>query len=87
MYDWCFRGASHLFVASRSSVMVYSVGSSGKERGVAMDEGGKKRGAAMDEATLGCKPNCAVMADQQFVVARNDVGIPFLNQVCTGILL
>lgn len=64
MCDCCFRGASHLFVASRSSVMVYTVGSSGKERGV-----------AMDEAISGCKPNCAVMADQQFVVARNDVSI------------
>lgn len=47
--------------------MVYTVGSSGKERGIIMDEGAN-----------GCRPNCAVLIqDQQFVVAKFDVLFKF----------
>lgn len=66
------RGTTHLFVASRSSVIVYNIGSSGKERGVVMDEGAS-----------GCRPNCAVLIqDQQFVVAKKDVLILFRFNKC-----
>lgn len=52
--------------------MCFNIGVSSKEKGVVIDDGtaGNK-----PNRTAGCKPNCAVLADHNFVVAGNDVSL------------
>lgn len=64
-----FKGPSHLFVSSRGSVLVYSLGSgsSGVERPTLLDPA-----PGASHPVGGCKPGCAVLAEQHFMLARND---------------